>query len=208
MRKLLDQYDRVFGSKPAWVSGTKGLRIAQYRPKSCAVLLDTDSQVFITAGMSSSPMSVPDADTPARVELLVAVPGNWEQVYGSSIDRFFLVDTMLTMARYPFEHGTHLANLHTVPAGRALDTATAMCGWLLTDPFLFDRPVEVEAAGKSVALLLLTPLYEMELSYAGAKGSAALLDRLFAMAESLGLDWAFFMRPQRPDTVGGTTLFA
>jgi hypothetical protein len=59
-----------------------------------------------------------------------------------------------------------------------------------------------------VARLLLTPLYEIERTYARAKGSATLLDRLFAMAESLGLDWAFFMRPQRPDTVGGSTLFA
>jgi hypothetical protein len=205
IESLRAHYDRTFGAKPSWSREENGLAVLRYLPRK-GVMLEPTSEIFVTAGMSDRAMKVPDPETPDRVELMVACPGNWKELYATSIDALFVVDTLRTCARFPFEHQAFLGHLHTLPAGRPLAPQTEMAGWVLTTPLVLEDSEPIPGADGLVHPLLMTPLYLSELAYARAKGTAALMDRLFSLVGTFGADWSFLLRPKRPDTVAGHTL--
>jgi hypothetical protein len=203
--ELTARYDALFGTSASWSDDRDGIRVQRYRPRK-NVMLEPTSDVFVTAGMSARSMNVPRVDVPSRTELLVVAPPEWTKVYETGDDEFFVVDTLRTTARYPFERNTFLGANHTVPAGRPLAPQTPMCGWVLTTPLILERPAPIATSHGDVTLLLMTPLHAAELAFAQSSGTAALMNRIFSLLETLGVDWSFLLAPKRPDVVAGTTI--
>lgn len=204
---ILDQLARRFGAHPLWTGERDGVTIARFRPIQ-GVRLEPGTEVFVTAGMSDRAMSIPSEDERARVEIAWAVPGGWERAWSAaSEDELFVVEALGLLAAYPFRSDTWLGVGHTIPGGRPVAAGTRLCGFAMFGPafLLSDAPLDNE--GHAVHILTCAPVYELELSFAYARDTRALFDRLVTMLGALHQDWGFLSLPQRPDTVGGDTVF-
>ncbi len=203
---MLTQLEAHFGGTLVWKQERSGLTVAQFTGINGR--LEPESVVFATAGMSNRRMPGAPAGSAARIELMIALPGGWQKIFEvADPSELFAVDTLKVCANYPFQYNTWLGGGHTLPAGRPLCKQTAMAGWVFTNDLLFEDPAPLKVEGEPVELLLMTPLYPLELSLAQSRGTDALMDRLFRMVGTLQQDWSFFAAPKRPDTVGGGTIF-
>ena len=203
---VLDHYAGVLGAPTAVLEADDDLTIAALAPTR-GVMVEPTTRLLLTDGMSRQPMKVPDR-IPARVELLAAVPAAFEQAYACEIATSWLVDMLRTLAAYPARTGTWLGAGHTLPIGRALAPQTDMAGLLLSVPLVLEYERLWSFGDEPIHLLLATPLHPAELSLARTQGTGALMNRLFALVETVGQDWGFFTLPKRPDTVLGPAIFA
>ncbi len=142
-------------------------------------------QVLVSAGMSAEPMAVPDdldPAPPARVELLIALPGDWS-LERPTPEQVWPIRLLADLARFPSEFGGWIAAGHTIPNGDPMvpyGPATQMCCALVAPPLTV--PPEAQSVrgpeGELAQLLGLVPLFKGEVDLKLNEGSERLFERL------------------------------
>ncbi|MDR1734902.1 MAG: DUF2185 domain-containing protein [Oscillospiraceae bacterium] len=140
----------------------------------CAARLE-NHLVIATCGMGAFPMQVPDDSIPARCELMIELPLDWN-LSGRAEEDYWPLRWLRILARLPMETGTWLGFGHTIPGGGALAGNTDLSAFVLVDPVreaAFRLP-----GGEDCCFYQLLPLYPEELDFAVAHGAEALLEKL------------------------------
>jgi hypothetical protein len=140
---------------------------------------------LVTSGMSDLPMSVPNAEVPRHLELLVTLPGDWKLDQASFDDErwYWPVRLIKQLARFPHKYQTWLGWGHSMPNGDPPEPYapdTELCGVVLlpsvTVPDAFDT-LRIDA-DKEIHFLAVVPVYKEEMELKLRKGSNALIERL------------------------------
>jgi ribosomal protein S27E len=140
---------------------------------------------FITSGMSSLPMTVPEGREEMRfAELIITLPEDWplEQSVWEDENHYWPVRWLKTLARLPHEYETWLGFCHTVPNGdppESLAESTDFCGFILLPPLSAPEGFRELQAGdeKTIHFYSIVPLYPEEMEFKVARGADALLER-------------------------------
>ena len=147
-----------------------------------------DPLVLYTTGMSDLPMSLPeeilDREDLKYAELYMLLPGGWDLGgEGTSprdlpCERFWPVQTLKFLARFPHEYKTWLGWGHSIPNGPEY---TPVCpgvgfgGTVLSQPSLVP-PLETEE-GKTISFYMVIPAYKEEIEYKLKYGMEGLSQR-------------------------------
>ena len=141
-------------------------------------------EVLVTAGMSVVPMSVPDAETPSRAEIVTILPKSWPLGSEAFLDErhYWPIRLMKDLARYPVHHRTWLGFGHTVANGSSPDDLApyapgiGFCAAiLLPAPSLGEKAFCMKVPSETY-FWTAVPLYAAELQFKLAQGADALLD--------------------------------
>ena len=134
-----------------------------------------DCQVLYTTGMSDLPMHLPeeiaDREDLKYAELYMLLPGDWDLggVGASTQDlpyeRFWPIQMLKFLARFPHEYQTWLGWGHTIPNG---PDYTPICdglgfGGAVLDGLSLVPPLTTE--GREISFYLLIPAYKEEIEY-------------------------------------------
>jgi hypothetical protein len=159
---------------------------------------------LITCGMSDRPMRVPieDPDDLARVpelrfaELLVCLPADWPLTPEAFLqeEHYWPIRWLKRLARLPHQQQGWLGLGHTIPNGdppQPFAANTRFCCWMIDQPISFaDKLPKHQVKDKSINFYAVIPLFDEEVRFKLARGSAALgqaLDRA-SVAELINLN--------------------
>lgn len=159
---------------------------------------------FVTCGMSDRPMKVP-ADYAhedlRRCELVLSLPADWVDAANPGAfdlgDRWWPIQWLKYLARFPHKYDTWLWADHSVPNGepaKPLADGTTMMGWMLGPPRTWPRAA-IAIDVPRIWFHAIYPLYWHEMDYKLLHGSGALFD-LFDQAGVTEV-----MDPRRPRVV-------
>jgi hypothetical protein len=158
------------------------LDVLIYPPKG-----DRKHWLYVTAGMSDLPMTVPDdleAARFSRTELVIGLPHAWGARLAQGFDDeevYAPIGLMKWLARYPHEVGTFFASGHSIPNAVNADTMTGQApfsGVMLSHPTTW--PEEAQAFelsnGQHLNFLGVYPIFEDEMELKLNKGTDVLYD--------------------------------
>lgn len=141
--------------------------------------------VAFTTGMAALPMTVPDASLPARAELMLALPREWQVGNEAFRDQrwYWPIAQLKWLARLPHDYGTWLAYLHTVPNDDppvSYAPGVPYCCSLIVPPTLLPEGAHVVPLSNGEQLQLLAPVFihPEEMALKLRRGVDALLRRL------------------------------
>ena len=154
---------------------------------------------LVTSGMSDLPMSVPeDVDATRYMELMVALPHNWQISDESFKDErwYWPIRQLKYLARFPHKLDTWLGWGHTIPNGdppESFADNTRLNGVIIVPSLLvpqefYSLKINDE---KCIEFFAIVPLYEQEMQLKLNTGAEALFD-LFDQYEITDL-----IEPQR-----------
>ena len=150
---------------------------------------ERDFAVISTSGLSDKPMSIPDdvADraSMAYCELLMALPGDWNdgnfRDFGN--DAWYPLGFMKQVARIPHMFDTWIGCGHSIPNGdppEPLHPSTNKIGGVIELPYLLDPGIAcIESShGDTIRFLGLYFITADEMEFKLEKGTDALMDVL------------------------------
>ncbi len=146
---------------------------------------------LVTSGMSDLPMPVPDDGTPAYLELVATLPGDWKLDQPSLEDErwYWPVRLLKMLARFPHKYRTWLGWGHSMPNGDPPEPyapGTALCGVVLLPSLTVPEAFETLRIdeGKQIRFLSIVPVYQEEMDLKLSKGC----DSLTARFDKHGVD--------------------
>lgn len=169
-------------------------------PIAIHVIRTEDEQILVTEGMSARPMNVPKAGEAFQfAELVLRLPSDWPLTLEAfeNPNRYWPVEWLKRIARYPHDNDTWLAGPFTIiangepPEPLAPDTKMS-CLMLLANPSEFGRWTR-PSDGVEVVFYDVFGLYTEERDLELREGLPALLNRFQDRFISKVLD------PQRPN---------
>ncbi|MCI9331627.1 MAG: suppressor of fused domain protein [Oscillibacter sp.] len=151
---------------------------------------EEDGAVLYTTGMSDLPMSLPeeiaDREDLKYAELYMILPGGWDLGREGSnpkdlpYERFWPIQMLKFLARFPHEYKTWLGWGHSIPNGpdyAPVCEGVGFGGAVLAQPTLVP-PLETEE-GKKISFYMVIPAYKEEIEYKLKYGMEG-LDQRFA----------------------------
>ena len=139
---------------------------------------------LITMGMGAHLMNVPQEDAaarPARAELLITLPPEWQLTSESLQDPHWNwpLRWLRTIATMPYLTNSWLAPAHTFSGDtpEPLSPDTELNSFIILHPEADEQTCEISLpGGEKVCIYQLYPLYPDELEYAFKHGSAKLIE--------------------------------
>ncbi|MBX2813000.1 MAG: suppressor of fused domain protein [Myxococcales bacterium] len=141
-------------------------------------------QVLCTAGMSATPMPVPEdePERPQRIELMLGLPADWS-VASSEQQHTWPARLLASLALFPQKYAAWLGVGHTVPHGEPMqpyDSSTQLCCALIAPPL--SLPPEAQTittiAKHQAHMLAVVPLFEHEVNLKLEQNVNTLFERL------------------------------
>lgn len=146
---------------------------------------DRPFHVLVTSGVSDEPMNVPEGlEEHNRVELLVALPGEWPLTEESFDDEnnYWPIRWLKSIGRLPHEYETWIGWGHTIPNGDPAEKIanTNFVGFMLVPPFALPPEFfELKSSDNNkIKFYALIPLYQEEMDFKLSNGSDALEELL------------------------------
>lgn len=143
---------------------------------------DRPFHIFITAGMSSVPMTQPDGGTDAQyAEIMTMLPQKWDIKNEERETNTWPINWMRHLAVSPYIFRTWIWIGHTVPNNdppQPFTEDTGFCGTMLMPSSLFSDEVLLVPYNKnSIAILTMVPLYKEEMDFKLEYGADALFEK-------------------------------
>ena len=145
-------------------------------------------RTFVTTGMASRPMNVPsqviNPECYRYAEILLHLPVSWPVMNFKKLqlpENFWPIGALNNAAYLPHEKETWLWSGHTIATGEeSYAEDTRLCAELICPSYLLLDGFETVTLedGRQVILLTLAFIYQEELAFCEANGSAKFFDRL------------------------------